>query len=94
MPIPEQIQDHDLLNPAELHRELAASRHALPVLKHALKTAQEKMDQRFRSGGDIRQLIYGRAWIVDQVLTAAWQLFDWPDDKHVALIAEIGRAHV
>lgn len=87
MPIPEQIQDHDLLNPAELHRELAASRHALPVLKHALKTAQEKMDQRFRSGGDIRQLIYGRAWIVDQVLTTAWQLFDWPDDKHVALIA-------
>jgi len=87
MSIPEQIQDHDLLNPAELHRELAASRHALPVLKNALKAAQEKMDQRFRSGSDIRQLIYGRAWIVDQVLAAAWQLFDWPDAEHVSLIA-------
>ena len=81
------IQDTELLNPVELNRELAASRQALPVLKQALKSAQEQMDQRFRSGGDIRQLIYGRAWIVDQVLTAAWRLFDWPDEEHISLIA-------
>lgn len=79
--------DEDLLNLVQVQRELQSSRNALPVLKQALKQAQQKLDERFRSGHDIRKLIYGRAWIIDQILKAAWHLFSWPSDDEISLIA-------
>ncbi|MBY4675641.1 [protein-PII] uridylyltransferase [Marinobacterium arenosum] len=87
MSIPHLIPDNDLLDPVQLQRELADSKRPLPVLKQALKLAQQRMDERFRAGQDIRKLIYGRAWVVDQVLAASWGLFNWPAARHIALIA-------
>ncbi|KAA0874661.1 [protein-PII] uridylyltransferase [Nitrincola tapanii] len=78
----------EYLDPDQLSQALqAADAKPLFVLRDALKLASERMDEAFRQGADIRRLIYGRAWVLDQVLKAAWSLFDWPDAQRIALVA-------
>ncbi|WP_020681915.1 [protein-PII] uridylyltransferase [Marinobacterium rhizophilum] len=79
--------DTPLLDVAAFHRALGEARSAIPIFKKTIRDAQERMHQRFRDGEDIRKLIYGRAWIIDQVLCAAWNLFEWPDEEQIALVA-------
>jgi len=79
--------DETLFSAAAFESALAESNSPIPVFKQALNDAQEKMNERFRNGEDIRKLIYGRAWLIDQLLLQAWNLFDWPNAKHYALIA-------
>ena len=79
--------DETLFSAPDFAAALSASKSPIPVFKKTLTTAQALMDERFRQGEDIRKLIYGRAWLVDQLLLQAWQLFDWPDPQHIALIA-------
>lgn len=57
------------------------------VLKEALNESLEAMNAAFCQGEDIRHLIYGRAWVLDQILTLAWNRFDWPDSHKVSLVA-------
>ena len=79
--------DETLFSACEFTAALAESSSPLPVFKQALKSAQDTMDQRFKDGEDIRKLVYGRAWLVDQLLLQAWNLFKWPSEQHVSLIA-------
>ncbi len=57
------------------------------ALKSAVKHATETMHDSFKAKEDIRKLIYGRAWVIDQILRIAWQHFDWPEEEKVSLIA-------
>ncbi len=59
----------------------------IKVLKDALRSSLETMNRAFKEGEDIRRLIYGRAWVLDQILTQAWDRFQWPDAKQIALVA-------
>lgn len=59
---------------------------AIPLLKQALALINQRLDQAFYDGADIRDLIYGRAWAMDQLMSCIWQRFDWPDDR-IALLA-------
>ncbi|WP_409525026.1 [protein-PII] uridylyltransferase [Nitrincola sp. MINF-07-Sa-05] len=77
----------EYLDPVQLRQRLSDCRKPLAVFKEALTSANELMDEDFRQGADIRKLIYGRAWVIDQILNAAWQLFDWPDLDKLALVA-------
>jgi len=79
--------DETLFSASDFSAALAESNSPIPVFKNTLKAAQETMDTRFRAGEDIRKLIYGRAWLVDQLLLQAWQLFDWPEQKNYCLMA-------
>ncbi|GGK66173.1 [protein-PII] uridylyltransferase [Amphritea balenae] len=79
--------DETLFSLAEFSAALEQSASPIPVFKATIKAAQETMDARFKDGEDIRKLVYGRAWLVDQLLLQAWHLFDWPDSQHLALIA-------
>lgn len=58
----------------------------IPLLKQALGLINQRLDQAFYDGADIRDLVYGRAWALDQLLMIIWQQFVWPDNT-VALLA-------
>ena len=79
--------DETLFSVSDFTAALAESKSPIPVFKNTLKAAQDTMDARFRDGEDIRKLIYGRAWLIDQLLLQAWNLFDWPEKKHICLMA-------
>ncbi|WP_110648012.1 [protein-PII] uridylyltransferase [Salinicola peritrichatus] len=78
--------DETLFDAAALRGELARERQPIAPFKQALATIRERLDERFRAGADIRDLVYGRAWCLDRLLEIAWERFDWPDDG-VALLA-------
>ncbi|GAB3388421.1 bifunctional uridylyltransferase/uridylyl-removing protein GlnD [Azotobacter armeniacus] len=79
--------DPDLFDPGQFQAELALKSSPIAAFKKALRHAREALDARFREGRDIRRLIEDRAWFVDQILTLAWNRFDWSEDADIALIA-------
>ncbi|MEH6824838.1 MAG: [protein-PII] uridylyltransferase [Motiliproteus sp.] len=79
--------DSSLFDSHAFSQQLASSGSFLTLFKSALKQGQETLDQRFRDGVDIRTLIYGRAWMMDQLLQHAWQQYTWPADGSISLVA-------
>ncbi|MBA4502814.1 [protein-PII] uridylyltransferase [Marinobacterium sp. 3-1745] len=78
----------DFFNRREVEADLAAGKQpVVKVLKQALKDTQARMDAAFRQGEDIRRLIYGRAWMMDQILELAWLQFPWPPALQASLVA-------
>ncbi|WP_051168093.1 [protein-PII] uridylyltransferase [Marinospirillum minutulum] len=69
-----------------LEQQLQGSLTQVPLLKQALAIINQRLDQAFYDGADIRDLVYGRAWAMDQLLACIWRLVPWPDDK-LALFA-------
>lgn len=70
-----------------LEQQLQQGRLAqVPLLKQALGIINQRLDQAFYDGADIRDLVYGRAWAMDQLLVCIWQQFTWPDNE-IALLA-------
>ncbi|MGQ4878395.1 [protein-PII] uridylyltransferase [Billgrantia sp. LNSP4103-1] len=78
--------DETLFDAETFRSELAGTRSPIAPFKAALREIQRRLDERFRAGADIRDLVHGRAWCLDQLLGVAWALHDWPDDG-VALLA-------
>ncbi|MCP1313762.1 [protein-PII] uridylyltransferase [Halomonas sp. 707D7] len=78
--------DTTLFDLAAFRAELAGSRSPIAPFKAALREIQARLDERFRAGADIRDLVRGRAWYLDQLLAIAWERHAWPDDG-IALIA-------
>ncbi|BBI59414.1 hypothetical protein HSBAA_07200 [Vreelandella sulfidaeris] len=66
--------------------ELAGSRSPVAPFKAALRELQARLDDQFRAGADIRDLVRGRAWYLDQLLAIAWAQHVWPDEG-IALVA-------
>ena len=73
----------------DIEKLLTDSKDKSPVdaLKCALQESERRMHLAFETGTDIRLLVYGRAWVIDQILRFAWQQFDWPDLEQIALVA-------
>jgi len=69
-----------------LEQQLQGSQAQVPLLKQALAIINQRLDQAFYDGADIRDLVYGRAWAMDQLLICIWRLFPWPDEN-LALFA-------
>jgi [protein-PII] uridylyltransferase len=78
--------DTTLFDAAAFREALALERQPIPLFKQALQTIRDRLDERFRNGADVRDLVYGRAWCLDRLLQVAWERFDWPD-ANVALLA-------
>lgn len=79
--------DASLYDFARLEQQLRDNRTTrISLLKQALVAINQRLDQAFYDGADIRDLIHGRAWAMDQLLACIWRLFDWPDDR-IALLA-------
>lgn len=78
--------DLDLFNADQFAAEIA-EKPFLQVFKETLEKGQQELDRRFCEGEDIRLLVYGRAWLLDQLLEQAWHQYSWPDNGHVSLVA-------
>ncbi|WP_071872739.1 [protein-PII] uridylyltransferase [Atopomonas hussainii] len=79
--------DSALFDAGQFQAELALKSSPLAAFKKALRQGNDELNQRFVNGVDIRQLITDRAWFIDQILTHAWQRFDWGDGSHISLVA-------
>ena len=57
------------------------------ALKGALARSTESLHAAFIDKTDIRTLVYGRAWVIDQLLRYAWKQYEWPAESKLSLIA-------
>ncbi len=67
--------DPELFDRGQFQAELALKASPIAAFKKAIRQAREVLDERFRSGRDIRRLIEDRAWFVDNILQKAWEQF-------------------
>ena len=79
--------DSELFDRSQFQAELALKASPIAAFKKVIRKAREVLDARFLAGQDIRSLIEGRAWFVDQILRAAWGRFDWNNEAQIALVA-------
>ncbi|EGH33483.1 PII uridylyl-transferase, partial [Pseudomonas syringae pv. japonica str. M301072] len=79
--------DPDLFDRGQFQAELALKASPIAAFKKAIRRARDVLDERFRSGRDIRRLIEDRAWFVDNILQKAWDQFEWSEDADIALLA-------
>ncbi|WP_422445388.1 MULTISPECIES: [protein-PII] uridylyltransferase [unclassified Endozoicomonas] len=84
--IPTSVQDH-LFNKSQFRADLTISKTPIPAYKKCLKEATSKMDQWFLDGMNIEQLVFARAWLMDQILRLAWEHLNWSDSCPIALLA-------
>ena len=76
-----------LLDAGALRASLAAGGDEVGLIREALATVREKLDEHYRAGGRIDQIVAARAWLVDLALTALWERLPWPDAADIALVA-------
>jgi [protein-PII] uridylyltransferase len=79
--------DPELFDRGQFQAELALKASPIAAFKKAIRHAHEALNERFRSGRDIRRLIEDRAWFVDQILREAWDRLPWSEDADIALLA-------
>ncbi|WP_417597167.1 [protein-PII] uridylyltransferase [Oceanospirillum sp.] len=78
--------DPSLFNKHTFKQQLAEAKSSISLFKQTIQGVQDTLDQRFLDGSDIRDLVHGRAWFMDQLLSVVWEQFDWPDNN-ISLIA-------
>jgi [protein-PII] uridylyltransferase len=81
-----RYSDNSLFDKDALNEKLA-SEPPIPLLKKALATLNDSLNQRFLQGDSIRNLVFGRAKAMDDLLSCIWQIFEWKNETSIALIA-------
>ncbi len=76
----------ELFDEQDIERRLR-SEPAIKVYRNTIETAQKVLDERFLNNAPIRFLIYGRAWLIDQVLAHAWEQFSLQREPLLSLVA-------
>jgi [protein-PII] uridylyltransferase len=75
----------ELFDAEKLNAELSTGK-PLPVLKATIARVGQYLDEGFRRGDNISDLVHLRADFVDALLRVLWQRYPWPDAR-IALIA-------
>ena len=76
----------DVFDPEGFLRALKGSSSRNPLFTKNIERRTASLPPQFRKGQYIRDLVWARARFFDDVLSSAWQLFDWQDDS-ISLIA-------
>ncbi|MDE1460402.1 [protein-PII] uridylyltransferase [Spartinivicinus poritis] len=76
-----------LFDKGQFRAELTLSNSPIPAYKKCLIQAQSKLDEDFANGVAIEILVQARAWLIDQVLSLAWEHWIGNDCEDIALVA-------
>jgi len=68
----EDITDPQLFNAQKFSNSLKTSGSALNLYKQALQSGSAYLTDQFESGGPVKEILYRRAWLIDQLLISVW----------------------
>lgn len=60
---------------------------AAAAFRDLLNEARQVFDDAYRHGWEIRELVQGRAYVIDRIIQAAWHLFNWQGEEEISLLA-------
>ncbi len=83
------INRDQLFNAREFERALSASDRPLPLFRAALKSGRDVLEKQHTENTAAPQIVAAQAWLIDQLLIAAWVLHLplLPSEKALSLIA-------
>ena len=88
------VTNAQLFDPAEFSRQLHQSKNPLDTFKQTRVTGHRLLNEAFIAGIPIEQLVYQRAWLVDQLLLQAWQLIVNNNDLALVAVGGYGRGEL
>jgi len=88
------IADSDLFNTEAFVDSLKESNKPLEVFKNALIKGHNTLNESFESGVTIRDLVYKRAWLVDQLLINVWRLVISSENLALVAVGGYGRGEL
>ncbi len=68
-------------------KALQSGELAIATYRNALDEAQAKLDGYFMQDAPIRNLVCGRAWLIDEILCHAWNQMEWSEKPLISLLA-------
>ena len=76
-----------LFNKSQFRANLTLSRSPIPAYKKVIEDGSKQLDNWFEEDSDINLLVHTRAWLIDQLLTLAWEHLDWDQGTEASLLA-------
>ena len=76
-----------LFDVVALQAELNNASNPIKPFKQAIEAASNILDERYKANLSITEIVFARAWAVDQIVKLAWQAQPWPDEKDISLVA-------
>ena len=73
---------------------LTQAKDRIALFREHLQKNREQLDERFKAKDSIRDIIHSRAKTVDEVLRAAWGLYQWGDDIALVAVGGYGRGEL
>ncbi len=91
----ENIADPALFDGEAFRRQLEDSDAArLAVFKSSLQAGDEYLKAQFDNGVSVKQILYSRAWFIDQLLICAWEIHTSGKDLALAAVGGYGRGEL
>jgi len=84
----------DLFNKQLFTRELQQTRQPLSVFKQAWSTGHQLLNEAFVAGMPVNTLVKQRAWLIDQLLMAAWGHIITNDELALVAVGGYGRGEL
>ncbi|MDF1644533.1 MAG: [protein-PII] uridylyltransferase [Pseudomonadales bacterium] len=66
----------------------------IKTCKKMIRSSQKLMDQNFRDGTNIVEIVEARSWLIDQVLIRCWQRINWPTPITLIAVGGYGRGEL
>ena len=79
--------DPSLFDVKEFKQSLAKARSPISCYRKAIIDTRAKLDERFKNKGNIEDIIADLTCFIDELLSIAWQQYDWIDDPEISLLA-------
>ena len=76
-----------LFDVKKFKQKLTLTESPIKCFREAISETRALLDERFKSKANIEVIISDLTWFIDQLLTAAWQQYDWEDKKDISLLA-------
>jgi [protein-PII] uridylyltransferase len=77
----------DLINSTSIFTQISASNNPAPICKQAVIDVTEQMNEQFKAGHPVADLVHARANFIDGLLCAAWQSLNLDKASALSLVA-------
>ena len=90
----EAVANAQLFDPEEFSNQLHQSKKPLELFKQTRISGHQLLNEAFIAGIPIEQLVYQRAWFIDQLLKQAWQIIVNNDELALVAVGGYGRGEL
>ena len=90
----ENISDLNLFEPSSFDKMAAEADSPLPVYKEVLQSGSQYLRDQFDTGSPIKEILYRRAWLIDQLLVSAWHSHISSDKTALVAVGGYGRGEL